>query len=74
MGKSRSKKGALGVKIDLAKVFDMIEWDFITTILRNMGLHQKFIGWIYQCIGTTTLSMLINGSPKGYFHPTRGLR
>lgn len=34
MNKSRSKKGFVGLKIGMAKVFDKVEWPFLLNILR----------------------------------------
>lgn len=74
MNKSRAKKGFVGFKIDISKAFDMVEWDFLLNILLQIGFHRTFIGWIQQCISTTSMSLLLNGSPYGYFKPSRGLR
>lgn len=74
MRNSRARRGWVGIKIDFAKAFDRIEWPFILLILKNMGFHHTFINWIHQCISTTSLSVLINGTPKGFFKPSRGLR
>lgn len=62
------------MKIDLSKAFDRVEWNFLLRILRNTGFNQTFINWVYQCIATTSMSILLNGSPYGFFRPTRGLR
>lgn len=74
MNKSKSKKGWMGIKIDLSKAFDKLEWSFIKVVLENFGFHDTLISWIMQCISTPTFSILLNGSPFGFFSTTRGLR
>jgi hypothetical protein len=66
--------GLMAIKLDIEKAFDSMEWDFLLKILRLLGFNSKWIGWIQQCITTTSFSILLDGSPFGLFHPTRGLR
>jgi len=68
------KQRAFFLKLDLAKAFDRIEWNFIVTALKRQGFKEHFIDLIYNCISTTTLSVIINGEPTPSFHPQRGIR
>jgi hypothetical protein len=68
------KTHAFLLKIDLAKAFDRLEWNFITAALLRLGLNDHFINLIHTCISTSSLSILVNDEPTDYFHPHRGLR
>jgi hypothetical protein len=62
------------LKIDLAKAFDRLRWDFIIRALKRLQLPPAFINLIHQCISTTYFSILLNGEPTAGFKATRGIR
>ncbi|PKI66159.1 hypothetical protein CRG98_013457 [Punica granatum] len=70
--KMKARRGCIGMKIDFSKAFNKLEWSFITKILEELGFHTTFISWIYQCISTSTFSVLLNSLPQGHFSPSRG--
>jgi hypothetical protein len=73
--KPRKKdNGFVGIKLDIAKAYDSLEWDFIESTFIAMGFPNKIISTIMQCIKTVTFSILINGEPSDSFCPNRGLR
>ncbi|RVW33526.1 Vesicle-associated membrane protein 727 [Vitis vinifera] len=69
----RKESGVL-CKLDLKKAYDWINWDFLLSVMQRMGFGEKWIGWIRWCISTASFSVLVNGSPTGFFRSSRGLR
>ena len=37
------------LKIDLAKAFDRLSWDFLTQTLQRLGLHQPYSSLLHYC-------------------------
>ncbi|RVW68827.1 LINE-1 retrotransposable element ORF2 protein [Vitis vinifera] len=69
----RNKSGVL-CKMDLEKAYDHINWNFLLFVMQSMGFGEKWTGWISWCISTISFSILVNGTPAGYFNGSRGLR
>ena len=62
----RKERGFL-CKLDIKKVYNWINQNFIVKVLEG-------IGWIKWCISAASFSILINDSPSGFFNSTGGLR
>nr|GFA33950.1 hypothetical protein [Tanacetum cinerariifolium] len=61
-------------KVDIQKAYDTVDWVFLKNILAGFGFHDRMIGWIMECVTTTSFSISINGSLHGFFKGKRGLR
>jgi hypothetical protein len=54
------KQQAFLLKIDLAKIFDRLEWNFIVSALRRKELEGHFINLVYACISSPRFSIISN--------------
>ncbi|GJV05005.1 polypyrimidine tract-binding protein homolog 2 isoform X1 [Tanacetum coccineum] len=61
-------------KVDIQKAYDTVDWGFLKNILAGFDFHTRMIGWIMECVTTTSFSVCINGSLHGFFKGKRGLR
>uniref|UniRef100_A0A0V0HJR2 Putative ovule protein n=1 Tax=Solanum chacoense TaxID=4108 RepID=A0A0V0HJR2_SOLCH len=73
---SRISQKMLGIlcKLDIGKAYDHVNWGFLINTLKRMGFGEKWIKWIRFCISTVKFSVVINGSPEGFFAAQRGIR
>ncbi|XP_043697076.1 uncharacterized protein LOC122647840 [Telopea speciosissima] len=62
------------LKVDLHKAYDSLSRNFLFGVMERMGFTGKFLGWVKACVTTPMFSVLINGSPTGYFKGDRGIR
>ncbi|XP_071692209.1 uncharacterized protein [Rutidosis leptorrhynchoides] len=71
--KGNKKKGIL-FKVDFEKAFDCLNWDFLLDVMKSMGFGMKWRKWIFACLKSAIVSVLVNGSPTNEFSLGRGIR
>ena len=64
----------MAIKIDLEKAYDRVKWEFINDVLDEIHFPHNLKRVILQCISTTSMNVLWNGSKLKDFKLARGIR
>jgi hypothetical protein len=72
--RKKGKSGACAVKLDMAKAYDRVEWEYLRRIMLKLGFHADFVNRIMRCVTTVSFSIKINGVLIDTFRPSRGIR
>ncbi|GKB60561.1 RNA-directed DNA polymerase, eukaryota [Tanacetum coccineum] len=70
----RKNKQAMFFKVDFAKAYDSVRWDFLIDVLEAFGFGPKWCLWIRGIFCFAKASVLVNGSPSDEFSFYRGLK
>ena len=69
-----SKEKAMFIKLDLAKAYDRVSWDFLANVLLAFGFDMEWVDWVLSCVTSPSFSVLINGEPTDLFSTSQGLQ
>ncbi|XP_050379862.1 uncharacterized protein LOC126797246 [Argentina anserina] len=70
--KMEGGKHELGLKLDMNKVYDLVEWDFLEGVLLRFGFASEWVKIIMSCVTTVSFSIVLNGRLGKTFQPSRG--
>ncbi|GJV84265.1 RNA-directed DNA polymerase, eukaryota [Tanacetum coccineum] len=70
----RKKKQAMFFKVDFAKAYDSVRWDYLLDILQAFGFGPNWCRWIRGTFTSSMASILVNGSPTSEFPFCCGLK
>lgn len=62
------------LKLDMAKAYDILEWDFLIAVMNAFGFSKSLCSLISSMLSNCWFSILYNGTPTGYFKSSRGVR
>lgn len=72
--RSQGKNGIAGLKLDISKAYDRLEWRYIEGVLYKFGFAQVWIHRVMACIRSVTYSFVHSGTVFGDIKPYRGIR
>ena len=70
----RLNKELLLFKVDFEKAYDFVDLRYLDSVMASMNFPTIWRKWIFECVGTVTASVLVNGCPTYEFPIERGLR
>nr|XP_008351105.2 uncharacterized protein LOC103414509 [Malus domestica] len=73
-GRKLKNKFELGIKVDMQKAYDRVEWDFLEATMEKMGFCSQWRKLIMGCVTSVKFAVILNGHPGNKFAPSRGLR
>ncbi|GJS93113.1 RNA-directed DNA polymerase, eukaryota [Tanacetum coccineum] len=70
----RKNKQAMFFKVDFAKAYDSVRWDYLLDMLEGFGFGPSWCKWIRGTFSSAKASVLVNGSPSNEFSFHCGLK
>ncbi|KAF5462658.1 hypothetical protein F2P56_018646, partial [Juglans regia] len=70
----KSVGGNVLIKLDMAKAYDRVNWDFLLHVIRAFGFSDIVCQIIANCVQSQWFSVMMNGTFKGFFQSAKGLR
>ncbi|KAM0826958.1 hypothetical protein ACQ4PT_068511 [Festuca glaucescens] len=70
----RRKKASLLLKLDFAKAFDSVSWEYLLELLQHLGFSTHWRDWIALLLSSASSEILLNGSNGKPIRHRRGLR
>ena len=63
----------MAIQIDIKKSFDTLHWNLVLQALNSFGFCKELCNWISNIFNSTRISVLLNGSPAGFFSCSLGV-
>ncbi|KAB2596574.1 hypothetical protein D8674_032024 [Pyrus ussuriensis x Pyrus communis] len=73
-GRKTMNRFEMGIKLDMQKAYDRVEWDFLDVVMEKMGFCSRWRSLIRGCVSSVKFVVLLNGQAGSSFAPSRGLR
>ena len=70
----KGKSGACAMKLDMAKVYDRVEWNYLNLVMGALGFADRWHDLVMCCVTSVSFSVRVNGMLSQSFIPSRGIR
>jgi len=70
----RQKVPSALLKLDIAKAFDSVNWQFLLGLLSHLGSSRRWNNWISMMLSSASTKVILNGAPGRRICHARGLR
>lgn len=50
----KGKSGACAIKLDMAKVYDRVEWRYLEAVMKAMGFSARWKDLVMKCVTTVS--------------------
>ncbi|GJV18773.1 RNA-directed DNA polymerase, eukaryota, reverse transcriptase zinc-binding domain protein [Tanacetum coccineum] len=70
----KNGKSRCAFKIDIMKEYDIVNWDFLESIMRGFRFPNNFIRWVMTYVRSSAFLVSLNGERFRYFKGGRRLR
>ena len=64
----------MGIKLDISKAYDKVEWSFLEPVMCKMEFPEAWITLIMGWVSSVSYAILVNRQPIGNIKPSRGIR
>lgn len=64
---NRGKQKEIVFKVNFEKAYNSVVWDFVNDMMRGVNFHWKWRKSMRGYLSSTSMSVLVNGSPTGEF-------
>ena len=68
-----SRNPRMLIKLDIAKAYDKLNWEFMENMLGAYGFSPDWVEWVMGLVSLPFFNILLNGSPTSTFQPSRGI-
>jgi hypothetical protein len=72
--RKKGKSRACAIKLDMAKAYDRVEWNYLHGIMLRLGFLETFVDTVMRCVTSVSFSVRVNGNLSSPFRPSRGIR
>jgi hypothetical protein len=69
-----TKEPGLFLKLDIAKAFDSVRWDFLTEVMEQFGFGPRWRDWVTALLVSASTAVFLNGARGAWFRHYTGLR